>query len=283
MQIINTLQQVRALFSDGCFEREKWRRYAADIWAELPALCEQDAAAYEFDRDVLPVIENALRDHAALDELAASFDAAVTALQKNLQSLYDDEPDVTIVLYLGLCNAAGWAIRQSEHPQGGQAILLGLEKIVELGWQGDKDMKGLIFHELGHLWHESAGRCALPEQSFRERAVTQLYDEGVAMRCEQLLCGDDAFFHQDKHGWLAWCRDHQDEMRMDYLRRMDAGEPTHCFFGDWVRWQGQPDVGYFLGCRFVAWLEERLSLAALARMTYEEIDAVLHAFLAQKT
>lgn len=60
-------------------------------------LCEQDAAAYDFDRDMLPVIENVLRDHAALNEL---------------------------------------------------------------GWQGEKNMKGLIFHELGHLWHESAG-CRL--------------------------------------------------------------------------------------------------------------------------
>lgn len=62
-------------------------------------LCEQDAAACDFDRDVLPVIENVLCDHAALNEL---------------------------------------------------------------GWQGEKDIKGLIFHELGHLWHESAGHRLFP-------------------------------------------------------------------------------------------------------------------------
>lgn len=37
--------------------------------AGVPVLCEQDAAACDFDRDVLPVIENVLCDHAALDEL----------------------------------------------------------------------------------------------------------------------------------------------------------------------------------------------------------------------
>lgn len=281
MQIINTLQQVRELFPDGCFDREIWRHYAAKIWPELPALCEEDASGYDFECDVLPVIEAALSNQPALDELAASFEAAVAALVKNILSLYDEEPDVTIVLYLGLCNAAGWAMRQGEHPKGGQAILLGLEKIIELGWQGEKDMKGLIFHELGHLWHESAGRRDLPEASLRERAVTQLYDEGVAMRCEQLLCGDEDFFHQDKHGWLAWCRAHADEMRMDYLKRMDSGVSTQCYFGDWARWQGQPDVGYYLGCMFAAWLEQRRSLAAVARMTFEEIDAELHDFLGQ--
>lgn len=42
----------------------------------------------------------------------------------------------------------------------------------------------------------------------------------------------------------------------------------------------QSDVGYFLGCRFIVWLEDRLSLAAVARMSYDEIDAALHVFLA---
>ena len=41
----------------------------------------------------------------------------------------------------------------------------------------------------------------------------------------------------------------------------------------------QSDVGYFLGCRFIVWLEDRLSLAAVARMSYDEIDAALHVFL----
>lgn len=282
MRIINTLTQVRTLFPGGEFSCETWRHYAEQIMPELPGMCEADAAVYDFGRDVLPVITAALGDDEALNVLADSFKAVVSALRENLSALYDAEPDVTIALYLGLCNAAGWALRRAEHPQGGQAVLLGIEKIIELRWHGEQDMKGLLFHELGHLWHESAGRRELPEATEYERSVTQLYDEGIAMRCEQLFCGDDGFFHQDKNGWLAWCKEHIGAMRADYLRRMEVGESTRCFFGDWSRWYGHGDVGYYLGCAFIASLERMHSLADIACMPYERISAELQAYLMQK-
>lgn len=279
MRIINTLPQVRELFAYGHFDMARWRVYAAEIMPELPEICEKDAAEYDFACEVLPVIEAALQDGAAMNTLAASFAAVSGVLRQNMAALYTEEPDVDIILYLGLCNAAGWAWRRSDHPQGRQAILLGIEKIIELRWYGETDMKGLVFHELGHLWHETEGREELPEVSLTERAVTQLYDEGIAMRCEQLLCGDAGFFHQDQDGWLNRCRAHAGEMRADYLRRLETGESTQCFFGDWVRWKGISDAGYFLGCEFVAAREKAYSLKRIACMSYAEIELALRAYL----
>ena len=275
MRIIHTLPEPVFVFPDGQFRLDRWSDYAAAIAPELPVMCAEDAASYDFMNDVLPVIEHALESRDAWQELNASFAKAAGMLEKSAPVLYGCEPDVTVVLYLGLCNAAGWAAELDGRP----AILLGIEKIIELGWQGEQDMKGLVCHELGHLWHRFAGRQELPESTPEEAAVTQLYDEGIAMRCEQRLCGDDAFFHQDKRGWASFCASHLPEMRADYLARLQHGDSVQDFFGDWVRWQDQPDVGYYLGCDFIRRLEERFAFEEIARMDFDVIRAELTAYL----
>ena len=277
MKIVHTLPQPEKVFPDGQFRLDMWYDYAAAISPELPVKCAEDSAGYDFMNDVLPVIDQALGSPDAWQELNASFGRAADMLAEAAPALYGCDPDVQVILYLGLCSGAGWATELDGKP----AILLGIEKIIELGWQGETDVKGLICHELGHLWHRFAGRQALPEDSAEERAVTQLYDEGVAMRCEQRLCGDDAFFHQDKRGWAAFCETHLADMRTDYLARMQRGDSTQDFFGDWVRWQGQPDVGYYLGCDFIRRLEERLAFDVIARMSYPDIRAEMITYLSQ--
>lgn len=266
MKIINTCDKIKALFTNG-FDMTVWRKYAGEISKELPSKCEIDAKEYDFNKSVLPVIEAALNAN-KIDYVSSNFQAVIDTLNDNLSKLFDAEPDINIILYLGLCNGAGWATTLD----GKDTVLLGIEKIIELDWGDETNMRALILHEIGHLWHKLNGNLHLPEFTKRRKAIAQLYREGVAMVCEHILCGDDEFYHQDKDGWLDWCRENETEIKKEFLRRMDNKESVQDFFGDWCSYNGHSDVGYYLGCRFMRYLMKTYSLKEIASMNYKTIN-----------
>lgn len=65
---------------------------------------------YSFYKVFLPIPNNALRNEDKINDLVKIF------YDVTLEKLYNDfgkSVDVTIVLYLGLCNGAGWAVSLS--------------------------------------------------------------------------------------------------------------------------------------------------------------------------
>lgn len=272
MKIINTCPKIKTLFKDG-FDINLWRKYAEEISAELPSKCEADAESYDFEKDVLPVLKAALNDE-KIEFVSKSFQAVIGTLNENLSKLFDKEPDINIVLYLGLCNGAGWATTLD----GKNTVLLGLEKIIELNWGDEVNMRALILHEIGHLWHKLNGKLHISEYTKRQKGIAQLYCEGVAMVCEHILCGDDEFYHQDKDGWLSWCYENENDIKKEYLRRLDNKDSVQDFFGDWCSYKGHSDVGYFLGCRFVRYLMKTHSLKEIANMKYKALNKAFTVF-----
>ncbi len=272
MKITNTCPKIKTLFKDG-FDINVWRKYAKEISAELPSKCEDDAESYDFEKDVLPVLKDALNEE-KIDSVSKSFQAVIDTLNENLSKLFDKEPDINIILYLGLCNGAGWATTLD----GKNTVLLGLEKIIELNWGDEVNMRALILHEIGHLWHKLNGELHIPDYTKRRKGVAQLYCEGVAMVCEHILCGDDEFYHQDKDGWLSWCYENENDIKKEYLCRLDNKESVQDFFGDWCSYKGHSDVGYFLGCRFVRYLMKTHSLKEIANMKYKALNKAFTEF-----
>ncbi len=272
MKIINTCDKIKTFFS-GSFDVTVWRKYAGEISKELPSKCEKDAKSYDFNKDVLPVLESALNAD-KIDFVSKNFQTVIDTLNDNLSNLFDNEPDINIVLYLGLCNGAGWATTLD----GKDTVLLGIEKIIELDWGDETNMRALILHEIGHLWHKLNGNLHIPEYTKRRKGIAQLYCEGVAMVCEHILCGDDEFYHQDKDGWLDWCYKNENQIKREYLRRLDKKISVQDFFGDWCSYNGHSDVGYFLGCRFVEHLMKTHSLKEIANMKYGALNRAFTEF-----
>ena len=215
MRIINTFDKIPGCFKNSAFDLDAWRVYARAISPELGEKCERNSREYDFNNDVLPVVNNVLLNR--------------------------------------------------------DAVLLGIEKIIELNWQDESAMQALIFHEIGHIWHKTYGNLYPEARSEGENSLAQLYQEGLAMVCEHILCQDDRYYHQNQNGWLDWCKENEAEIKREYLRRVDKNISTQDFFGDWCSYKNHSDVGYYLGCEFVKHLQRQYSLVDIASLNVNQL------------
>lgn len=274
MNIIDTYNDIVMYFQNKTFDLLTWRCYASNISPVLSEKVENDANAYDLNEQVIPVINTALQSIEKLEETHNSFISVTNRLDEKFTELFGFELDADIILYLGLCNGAGWATNLN----GRKVVLLGIEKIIELNWCDEDSMLTLIYHELGHIWHSIAGNLYYTTDKKNEKSLWQLYQEGVAMYCEQLLCNNFNHYHQDKNGWLDWCLENEVSIKTEYLRRMNNFESTQDFFGDWCSYMGYTDVGYFLGCEFIKTLAIKYSLKEIANLDIKVIASEFENF-----
>ncbi|MGF3113895.1 hypothetical protein ACQV2X_03555 [Facklamia sp. P12945] len=76
-------------------------------------------------------------------------------------------------------------------------------------------MYGLIFQELGHVYHQQYGNFDQFEQG-ENYFLWLLFTEGIAMYFEQVLAGNLNYFHQKTNGWLEWCNLHLTTINKDF-------------------------------------------------------------------
>jgi hypothetical protein len=169
------------------------------------------------------------------------------------------ESDLVAVIYVGIGCGAGWVTAYEGMP----AILFGLENAAEEGWTGPEVLAGLIAHEIGHLahfyWREQPG---VPPG---EGPWWQLYTEGFAQRCEQVILEHDSWHMARRvEGWQDWCRVNEAWLAGEFLRVADGGESVRPFFGSWYELQGWKQTGYYLGRRVIERLETGLDLREIA-------------------
>lgn len=269
MHIIDTYPHIGRCLEEGHFSRRGWAAYMDEACPGIRLPVEEDIADYDYTRDILPVLEAAFTDPLRLETMHSSFLSATEGLEERIRSELGTQIDAELILYMGLCSGAGWATRIGDRP----TVLLGMEKILELNWIDRDSMIGLIYHELGHLWH--FGQRRAPAFAPEDRALWQLYTEGMAMYCEQRLCQDAHYYHQDRSGWLAWCEENRSRLFAEYRSRADAGESVQDFFGDWCSFEGKSDVGYFLGAELVRSMTAWHASDALFDLSAEDIHAAL--------
>lgn len=260
MKIIDTYEDIFSVYKENKFDIPLWQKYAENISPELEELVEQDSNRNDFEGQCLPVLDSLIKNKTLAEKAHNSFLKVTNDLSQKIIDKFGVDLDVTIIFYLGLCNGAGWATGLGGKP----AVLLGIEKIVELNWCDESSMIALIYHELGHIWHFLFEKKSPFDFSKKDKAVRQLYREGIAMTFEQILCGDMNYFHQDIDGWLDWCNKNEKAIKSEFLRRIQNNESVQDFFGDWESYEGHCDVGYFLGSRFVQYMMKDYSFQEIA-------------------
>lgn len=271
--IIDTYLQIDTLFENEMFNRDKWVLYINSIYDNsantfINDLQEcLDNGNYVYEKDVLPII-NAVHRHPALATLHASFCKVTDDLNNKVIECFGHELDIDIVLYIGLCNAAGWVTNINNR----DVILLGIEKILELNWYDEHSMCGLIYHELGHVYHKQWGAFNQYSDNNSRNFVWQLFTEGIAMYFEQALVKDFNYYHQDKNGWLEWCDNHFQQILADFYNDLPTmTKSNQKYFGDWVSYNGRGDVGYYLGTKFVQQLCSEYDFEQLIKAKIDDI------------
>ena len=183
--------------------------------------------------------------------------------------------DATLILYLGLCNGAGWVVSLNEEP----IIFLGIEKILELEWTSKADLEGLIYHELGHLYQMQYGTLDRQFTSNSDTFLWQLFKEGVAMYFEQVLCNDFSFYNRSS-AWFKWCESHLSTIKKDFNDDLESMTYSNQkYFGDWVRYHGYGDVGYYLGAKFVQYVIGYYKFDDIITWDIEEVKKQYQKFL----
>lgn len=256
MKIINTIADIPSVFVGGSFSLQKWEAYMDARIPGAKEICLADMrqtldAGYTWENDFLPVLNAVAANPARCEEADRAFRGVTEHLDERIVKAFGRTVHADVCLYLGLCSGAGWVTEIN----GTTTVLLGLEKILELGWCGTADMTGLIIHELGHVYHDRYGQPDQPTEAPADRFLWQLFTEGIAMVFEQEVVVSNEYYHQDKDGWKNWCDAHAKQIRQSFDQDLDTmTSQTQRYFGDWVRFEGYGDTGYYLGTQFVRYL-----------------------------
>lgn len=271
MKIIDTYNNICKVYKNGIFNKTLWDNYADSAFPGLKDKVENDFSRITEYKDKVYQILNDVPKNIEIAETAhQSFIHATKNLSDKIENKFNVDLNVTIILYLGLGNGAGWATTINKQ----KVVLIGLEKVVELGWCNESDMQALIYHELGHIYHSLFEHKNLMPTK-REKHIRQLYREGIAMVFEQTLCDDVNRYHQNIDGWLDWCINNEKRIKTEYLKRIEHRESVQDFFGDWCSFMNHSDVGYYLGTAFIRFLMNDYSLQEIASM---KLNTVLKYF-----
>ena len=256
MRIIDTTDNMLTSYASDHFDMAKWEAYMDASVPGAKEMCLADmrecvAAGFSWDGDFLPVLDSVLREEEKRTEAIRSFHTVADHLDGKIIRRFGRTVDADLILYLGLCNGAGWVTTVS----GRTTVLLGIEKILELSWHGIDAMNGLVIHELDHVYQAQFGVLSREIEALPDQLLWQLFTEGIAMVFEQEVLGNPEYYTQDSNGWKQWCDRHFELIRRSFHE--DLKTMTHDnqrYFGDWVRFEGYGDVGYYLGTRFVRFL-----------------------------
>lgn len=174
--------------------------------------------------------------------------------------------DFQIIIYIGLGISAGWATLFEKN----LTILFDLIKIDELNWGSYKKIRGLFSHELSHLIHMNL-RGDYEEFEKENDSIFLLYVEGFAQKFGEYFAKEDIWY-MFKDEDLKWCKENQIFLKEEYFKRVKNCESVNDFFGDWYDIKGKKMVGYYLGYKFIEFLENHLNLINISKLNLKEIN-----------
>ena len=138
LTIIDTYPEMATLIKQmsGAFQKPVWERYLGDVSSELFLKVTKDSGGYNYENEILPVMSLLVGHPEKIVKTHESFLSAINGLEDKIIAKTGSTLRAQLVFYIGLCNGAGWATTLDGSP----AVLLGVEKIVELNWYNKKTM-----------------------------------------------------------------------------------------------------------------------------------------------
>ena len=260
-------------YISGSFDMAKWEAYIDNAVPGARKLCAGDMQeclneGFSWEKDYLPVLDAAYNEEQKRSKAIESFHAVTDGLNKRVIEKFGKTVDAHIVLYLGLCNGAGWVTRVNNEP----TVLLGIEKIIELDWCDIDSMNGLILHELGHVYQDQHGVLHREFDNMPEKFIWQLFTEGIAMVFEQEIVGDSGYFHQYDDDWNQWSHENLEHIKKSFFKDLPTmTNDNQRYFGDWVSFEGHGDTGYYLGAHFVRFMLGKDSFDNLIGYDIEQV------------
>lgn len=113
MNIINTSAGILSVFEQGGFDLAKWEEYIDTYVPGAKELCLADrdeciAAGYSWEGDYLPVLNAVMQNAEQREEVIRSFFSVTDHLEQRILDRFGRTLEVDVIVYLGLCNGAGW-------------------------------------------------------------------------------------------------------------------------------------------------------------------------------
>ena len=282
MRITDTSDILLSSFDDGTFDTVKWEAYIDKAVPGARELCEMDKeecidAGFSWEKDFLPVLNAVFTDEEGRNKAIKSFHLVTDRLNERIIEKFGRTLDTNLVLYLGLCNGAGWVTRLNNE----STVLLGIEKIIELKWYDVDSMNGLIIHELGHVYQDQYGVLHRQFESLQDQFLWQLFTEGIAMVFEQEVVGDRGYFHQYDKNWKDWCHEHLNLIKASFYNDLPTmTNENQQYFGDWVNFEGRGDTGYYLGTDFVRFVLETNSFDSAINFDINQVKSSFEGYMA---
>jgi hypothetical protein len=281
VHMIDASFEIYDSYENDIFSLQKWNDYMDRTIPYvkdkvLSDMQQSISPEYSWEAYYLPVLNAVIHEPENVRETAKIFRNITDGLEKKIIKKFGRTLDIDIILYLGLCNGAGWVTEID----GKTVILLGIEKILELKWNNIDDMTGLILHELGHAYQEKYGVLYRQYQASSDQFLWQLFTEGIAMVFEQEILNDSGYYHQNKDGWKEWCNQNISRISVDFeLDYQKMTRENQRYFGDWARYEDRPDVGYYLGTRFVRFILEKEEFDRIICYEIEDVKPAFYEFM----
>lgn len=276
MRITNAITQLESIYVNGVFSMENWITYIDSLFPNSSSMFQVDIKGYDFISTCQPILQIVPLNKDRITKISQLFDTITQDLESKTMEYFNESMDVEIVLYLGLCNGAGWVTDIN----GQTKVLLGIEKIVELKWDNEDKMNGLILHELGHVFHKQHSTLERTFDNLSDQFLWQLFCEGVAMHFEQILVGDFSYFHQDDGEWRKFYDTHFDQLKKDFALDLDSmNDQNQRYFGDWVFYDKHFDAGYYLGAKLILFICEFIEFDKVISFGIEEVKSFFHSFV----
>ena len=91
MKIINTINRISNIYSNGSFDIKKWKEYINSINPKIEELCISDmketidttidTGIYTFEKDFLPILNLVMNEQNKLEELSSNFNIVTKKLE----------------------------------------------------------------------------------------------------------------------------------------------------------------------------------------------------------